>query len=112
MITTTQLILHRLEHIRGTKQKSRCLGTGCLSIANTSGTGVFKDGVYRSLTLGELERLQGLPTDFTKYSKNSLGVVYNTPTTHRAKAIGNGFTIPVIEHILGFIPEIQNGEWK
>ena len=103
---------YRIEHIRGTSQKSRCLGTGCLSIANTSGTGVFVNGVYRSLTIGECERLQGLPTDFTKFSKDKNGKISNSRSTHRARAVGNGFTIPVISHILSFIPEIRSGEWK
>ena len=104
-INKTRANKYRLEHIRGVSQKSRCLGTGCMSIANTSGTGLFVKGVYRSLTILECERLQGLPDQHTKISKDENGSEYKTPRTHRAKAIGNGFTIPVVAHILSFIPK-------
>jgi len=78
-----------------------------MSIANTSGTGLFINGVYRSLTIIEAERLQGLNSGHTEYSMDENGNKYKTPRTHRAKAIGNGFTIPVVAHILSFIPELK-----
>jgi len=49
----------------------------------------IKDYV-RKLTPLECERLQGLPDNYTNGVSN----------TQRYKMIGNGFTIPVIEHIL------------
>ena len=45
----------------------------------------------RVLTPIEFERLQGLPDDYTSIL---------TRPAHRYHAIGNGFTIPVIAHIL------------
>ncbi len=55
----------------------------------------------RRLTPIECERLQGLPDNYTQ----------GVSTSQRYKMIGNGFTVPVIEHILSHIPElgIHNG---
>lgn len=50
----------------------------------------YKGIQARKLTALEAERMQGIPDDYT------LGV----PNTSREQMIGNGFTIPVIEHIL------------
>jgi len=47
----------------------------------------------RKLTPVECEILQGLPEDYTAGVSN----------TQRYKAIGNCFTLPVIEHILSFM---------
>lgn len=49
----------------------------------------------RKLTPIECERLQWLPDDYTAGVSNS----------QRYKMIGNGFTVPVIEHILSFLPK-------
>lgn len=63
-------------------------------------TGLYKidlpDGDYiiRKLTPIEAERLQTLPDNYTA----------GTPNTQRYKCIGNGWTVDVIAHILGFIP--------
>ena len=51
--------------------------------------------VIRKLTPRECERLQGLPNNYTEGVSN----------TQRYRMIGNGFTIPVIAHILSFSPE-------
>lgn len=57
-------------------------------------TGLYEIEPYvRKLTPIECERLQGIKDNFTE------GLSDNK----RYKCIGNGFTIPVIEHILGFI---------
>lgn len=57
-----------------------------------------KNGVdYRKLTVIECCRLQGVPDDFFKVSSN----------TQAYKMLGNGWTIPVIEHLLR---EIYNGQ--
>jgi len=64
-------------------------------------TGLYKinlpDGDYiiRKLTPVEAERLQTLPDNYTEGISN----------TQRYKCIGNGWTVDVIAHILGFIPE-------
>lgn len=79
---------YRVEHIRGLNDKSRCIAASCSSISNTSGTGVFHNGVYRRLTCLEVERLQQLPDNYTAI----------LPESKRYHAIGNGWTIGVIEY--------------
>jgi DNA (cytosine-5)-methyltransferase 3A len=54
---------------------------------------IAKDATVRKLTPLECERLQGLPDDYTTGVSN----------TQRYRMIGNGFTVPVIEHILSYI---------
>ena len=51
---------------------------------------------WRKLTVKECERLQGMKDDYTKF--DSTGKVI--ANTHRYKAIGNAFNVPVIQHIL------------
>lgn len=64
-------------------------------------TGLYKidlpDGDYiiRKLYPVEAERLQTLPDNYTEGISN----------TQRYKCIGNGWTVDVIAHILGFIPK-------
>ena len=53
------------------------------------------DYVIRKLTPIEAERLQTLPDNYTAGVSNA----------QRYKQIGNGWTVDVIAHILGFIPE-------
>lgn len=89
---------NRIYSVRG---KSVCLG------ANGGGggakTGLYKvdlpDGDYiiRKLTPVECERLQTLPDGWTDGVSN----------TQRYKAIGNGWTVDVIAHILKQIPTEQ-----
>lgn len=50
--------------------------------------------IIRKLTPIECERLQGMPDNYTQGVSNA----------QRYKMIGNGFTVPVIQHILSFIP--------
>lgn len=56
----------------------------------------------RRLTITECERLQTLPDDYTKYElwKNK---VRETPKIARYEAVGNGWTVDVISHILGYL---------
>jgi DNA-cytosine methyltransferase len=55
------------------------------------------DGLrVRKLTPVEYERLQGLPTDYTKGVSDS----------QRYKCCGNAFNVDVVAHILSFIPKI------
>lgn len=53
------------------------------------------DYVIRKLTPIEAERLQTLPDNYTE----------GVSDTQRYKQVGNGWTVDVIAHILGFIPE-------
>lgn len=52
---------------------------------------------YRNLTPEECERLQNVPEGFTKV----------LPKVHRYKALGNGWTVDVIAHLLS---EMDNGD--
>ena len=59
----------------------------------------LKDGRYnlRRLSIREMERLQTLPDDYT--------AVKGVGIQKRSAAIGNGWTIDVIAHILSYIPK-------
>ena len=59
--------------------------------------GVLIHGQIRKLTPLECERLQTLPDNYTKIDKITDG--------NRIKAIGNGWTVDVIAHILSFLKE-------
>ena len=65
------------------KEKSNCLDTQC-NIC------VYYNGNIRRLTVKEMEKLQTLPVGYTK------GVTDKA----RIKAIGNGWTVDVVSHIL------------
>lgn len=65
------------------KQKSNTLDKQC-------NVCVYYDGILRKLTIEELERLQTLPTEYTK----------GIHEQQRKSAIGNGWTIDVITYIL------------
>ena len=66
------------------KQKSSTLDCGC-------DVCVYYDNIIRKFTINELEKLQTLPVDYTKCLDNLAA---------RKKAIGNGWTVDVIVHIL------------
>lgn len=70
------------------KEKSSCLDTQC-NIC------VYVNNTIRKFTINELEKLQGLPIGYTLCDEVS--------ERNRIKAIGNGWTIDVIEYILGFM---------
>lgn len=55
---------------------------------------ILDNGRVRKLTPVEYERLQGLPTDYTKGLSDS----------QRYKCCGNAFNVDVVAHILSFIP--------
>ena len=69
-------------------------------------TGLYKinlpDGDYtvRKLSVVEAERCQTLDDDFTAYGVDDNGKTVNISNTQRYKAIGNGWTVDVIAHIL------------
>lgn len=54
---------------------------------------IYDNNYYRLLTQTELERLQGFPDGYTSI------LSYN----HAASVLGDGWTLPVIEHILSFM---------
>jgi len=54
----------------------------------------------RKLTVVEMERLQGLPDNFTRYGRNRDGTVYEVSDTMRIKCIGNAVSTPVVADIL------------
>lgn len=56
--------------------------------------GILVEGYIRKLTPIECERLQTLPDNYTA----------GISTTQRYKALGNGWTVDVIAHILSFLP--------
>ena len=54
---------------------------------------VLQNGVPRKLTPIEYERLQGIPDNYTKGFSDSV----------RYKTLGDGWTIPVVSHILNYL---------
>ena len=69
-------------------------------------TGLYKinlpDGDYtvRKLSVIEAERCQTLPDGYTAFGTDDNGNTVNISNTQRYKAIGNGWTVDVIAHIL------------
>ena len=91
--------------------------TVCIS-ANGGGrgakTGLYKinlpDGDYsvRKLTPMEAERCQTLPDNYTAVGIDDNGKIVNISNTQRYKAIGNGWTVDAIAHILSHMKEGDN----
>lgn len=78
------------KNVRTLDQKSKCLLTS-QSISNTGATNIkYSDDLFYKLTPLECERLQTLPDGYTSGVSN----------TARYAAIGNGWTVDVIAHIL------------
>jgi len=73
------------------KRKANCVMT---KTSNTNKL-IFPDGTIRNYTINEAEMLQGLPIDYTNVPGLSM--------TKRYKAVGNGWTVPVIAHIFKFL---------
>jgi DNA (cytosine-5)-methyltransferase 3A len=59
----------------------------------------LNDGRVIPLTIDHCEMLQGVPVGYTE----TIGVC----KTDRHKMLGNGWTVPVIEHIFSFVPEFE-----
>lgn len=68
------------------KEKSSCIDT-CCNLC------VYYDNAIRRYTINELEKLQTLPVNYTEGPSDGA----------RIKAIGNGWTIDIISHILKYI---------
>lgn len=72
---------------RVTKGKSPCL------MESNNNLYSYKDGIVRTVNQVEMERLQGFPDGYTSIlSKSKAGSL-----------LGDGWTLPVIEHIFSFI---------
>ena len=63
----------------------------CANRAQSKGNVWLGNDTIRLVTITELERLQTLPDGYTAILKNK---------ENRGKAIGNGWTVEVIAHIL------------
>lgn len=61
--------------------------------------GIFTQGYIRKLTPIECERLQTLPDNYTLTEVDGKTI----SDTRRYRALGNGWTVDVIAHILGFL---------
>ena len=73
--------------VRVTKGKSPCL------MESNNNLYSYKDGIVRTVNQVEMERLQGFPDGYTSIlSKAKAGSL-----------LGDGWTLPVIEHIFSFI---------
>ena len=71
--------------------------SSCLTARGDAGwncTYVTRNGEITRLTPMEWERLQGVPDNYTACVENK----------HRYHALGNGWTVDVIAHILSFLP--------
>ena len=73
--------------------------SNCLTKSSSTRDVEMYDGRYRPLTIEECELLQGVPVGYTEV----LGVTKGD----RYDALGNGWTIPVIQHIFKNIPELK-----
>ena len=60
------------------------------------------DETYKKTCPIEVERLQTLPDNYTEYGIKD-GQLIKIPKTRRFEAIGNGWTVDVISHILSFM---------
>ena len=61
------------------------------------------DYIVRKLTTIEAERCQTLPDNYTALGIDDTGKTVNISNTQRYKCVGNGWTVDVIAHILGFM---------
>lgn len=94
---------HRIYSVQGKTVSLMANGGG-----GGAKTGLYKidlpDGDYtvRKLTPIEAERCQTLPDYYTAMGIDDNGKTVNISNTQRYKAIGNGWTVDVIAHILCF----------
>lgn len=92
------LKLSRKGKLKRNQNKSSCLTNGAKGDGNHSNMDLLafvKSGNIRRLLPEECERLQTIPSRFTKINGIS--------NTQRYKMIGNAFTVDVIAHILKFM---------
>lgn len=72
---------------RVTKGKSPCL------MESSNNLYSYKDGIVRTVNQTEMERLQGFPDGYTSI----------LTTAKAGSLLGDGWTLPIIEHIFSFI---------
>jgi len=72
---------------RVTKGKSPCL------MESNNNLYSYKDGLVRTVNQVEMERLQGFPDGYTSILSKA----------HAGSLLGDGWTLPIIEHIFSFI---------
>jgi site-specific DNA-cytosine methylase len=85
---------HQQDRAFNTQTKHGTLGTTRI---NSKTNVVFEDLRIEKLTWTEIERLAGLPIGYTDLGKE------NNRNEHRGRAIGNGFQIDIIVHLLSFM---------
>jgi DNA (cytosine-5)-methyltransferase 3A len=61
------------------------------------------DYIVRKLTPIEAERCQTLPDNYTAHGINDKGNIVNISDTQRYRAVGNGWTVDIIAHILQYM---------
>lgn len=83
---------------RVVRKKSHCIDTG-------ANIGVYYKRRFRFFTVLELERLQTLPDNYTKYRLEYDGTVVRNTDSQRKRMIGNGWTTVVIKMILSGVME-------
>ena len=71
----------------------------CLTKSSCGRFAELNDGSVIPLEIEHCEMLQGVPVGYTE----TIGVC----KTDRHKMLGNGWTVPVIEHIFSFVPEFE-----
>lgn len=81
--------------IKSLNEQSNTIGCYCGTLGNNTNLIVYQKGKYYVVTPLEAERLQTLPDNYTAGVKNRA----------RYFAVGNGWTVDVIAHILRSIPE-------
>lgn len=74
------------------RKRSSCLDTAC-------NIGVFYNGCIRRFTINELEKLQTLPINYTKFFCDKDDKLKYVTDKQRKQVIGNGWTVDVIAHI-------------
>lgn len=85
-----------IKNRRRLDQKSFCMVASMYKLAQANGMTVINDGYgWRCLSPLECERLQTVPDNYTASISN----------TQRYKALGNGWTVDVVSHILSHINE-------
>ena len=91
--------------IKGSESQKRVYSVAgkALTLAAHSGGNLepkigVDEWVYRSLSVLECERLQGLPDNYTE----------GVSKTQRYKTIGNGWSVDTVSHILEYLPVCQS----
>ncbi|MDX2361996.1 MAG: DNA (cytosine-5-)-methyltransferase [Crocinitomicaceae bacterium] len=92
---STGQIAFREKYFTGLDKKTKLARfSNLLLLERNQPTPLYRNGVFRHLSVNECEALQTLPKDYTAGISNS----------QRFKCLGNSFTCSVIQHILSFIP--------